>query len=119
MLLFAGAQAQSRNISAMDTLTNTDTSYINFKGIGSHLKGLQMTALKISGTVAGKIYLQGTIDGLAWNNIDSLVLANSAGYQTKFVAVSGTSYFSYRSTSITTGTQSFSHTLASVRRQDE
>lgn len=110
--------AVTRSISSFDTLTNVDTSAINYNSIGSHVKGFQATVTKVSGTVAGKVYLQGTIDGYAWVTIDSLTLSNQAT-NTKIFPITATTYNSYRSNAITSGTQVSVLTLAVLRRQDE
>ena len=113
------SQAQIRLQSKLDTLTNADTSLLNFNAIGSKVKSFEINALKISGTVAGKVYLQGTVDGSNWLNVDSLVLADQAAIQIKTVLPTVTSYYSYRTKCITTGTQSFSVQFFAVRRPDE
>lgn len=111
-------QSQVR-VTQKDSLVNVDTSYLNFNGISGHVKSLQVTALKSSGTVSGKIYIEGTVDGLAWVKLDSLVLADVATYQTKAKEVTNTSYNSYRSECITTGTQKFYNWFSVLRRPDE
>lgn len=113
------AQAQIRIQSRLDTLTNVDTSYLTFVQLGSKVKSFEIDATKISGTVAGKVYLQGSVSGNYWANIDSLVLADVATLQAKVVLPTVTSYASYRTKCITTGTQSFSVQLFTVRRPDE
>ena len=119
-LAVVSADAQAvRTVSVPDTLTNTDTSVVSFNSIGSKVKSFQVTAKKISGTISCTVYLQGTVDGIAWSNLDSLVMANNTTTQTKVVTISATSYNSYRSNAITAGTQSFWYTIAVLRRPDE
>lgn len=118
-LAFANADAQKKEVSIKDTLANTDTSSLIVKGMGSKLKSFEIDANKISGTVSCTIYLQGTVTGITWFNIDSLVMANTAGTQTKLIKFTSTDYYSYRTYAITSGTQSFSYSYGYLRRSDE
>lgn len=43
---------------------------------GYQSASFQVVVTKVSGTVAGKVYFKGTIDGTNYVNIDSLTLAN-------------------------------------------
>ena len=118
LVMTMGVKAQIRTVSAPDTAINADTSTINFNSIASKVKSFQATVSKISGTVAGKVYLQGTVDGNAWLNIDSLVLTNVIT-NTKVFPAYPTIYNSYRAYFITSGTQQSVLTLAALRRPDE
>lgn len=110
--------AQTRVVSAADTNTNAASSYINYNSVASKVKGFQATVGKVSGTVAGKVYLQGTIDGIAWVTLDSLALTDVA-IQTKVFPISSTSYNSYRAYFSTTGTQKSYLKFSVLRRSDE
>lgn len=125
MLLVSSVKAQApvtpdRIVSATDTNTNATTTYVTFASIKSKVKSFQATVTKISGTVAGTVLLQGTIDGSAWVdlNTDTLTLANQAT-NTKVWTITSTSYNSYRAKFTTTGTQVSYMTLAYMRRPDE
>ncbi len=112
------ATAQIRTISSRDTNTNATTSYVNIKSIASKVKSFQATVTKISGTVAGKVYLQGTVDGTAFITIDSLVLSDQA-INSKVFPITSTLYNSYRGQFTSTGTQSSYLILSVLRRPDE
>ena len=112
------ATAQIRTISSRDTNTNAATSYVNIKSIASKVKSFQATVTKISGTVAGKVYLQGTVDGTAFITIDSLVLSDQA-INSKVFPITSTLYNSYRGQFTSTGTQSSYLILSVLRRPDE
>lgn len=117
--LFAiGANAQIRTVSAADTNTNAVTTYVNYNAVASHVKSFQTTVTKVSGAVAGVIYLQATVDGIAWVTIDSLTLSDQV-VNTKIFPITSTSYNSYRSQFITTGSQVSYLKMAVLRRPDE
>src|ERR1700744_5749945 len=55
-----------------DTLNNTDSAIRVFQNtVGIASMGIQVNLNKISGTVAGKVYLYASNDSRAWNLIDS------------------------------------------------
>lgn len=64
-----------------------------------------MGGTKTSGTVGGKIYYQGlNLKGDTWTNLDSLTIANSAGYQFKRIAITTPlPYAGYRFYYLSTG----------------
>lgn len=74
------AQAPKRmSVAVGDTLVNTDTLYKTFDiSAGYAVVGVQVVVTKISGTVAGNVILQKTMDGTNWHNVDTLVLSNVA-----------------------------------------
>ena len=102
----------------VDTTSNTDTTTLVFNGIGGKVKSFQASVVKVSGTVAGKVYLQGTVNGNDWVNLDSLTATN-VSLSTKVFPITATTYYSYRAYYITTGTQASYLTFAYLRRQDE
>lgn len=62
-----------------DTLVNTDTLYKSFTiSAGYAVVGVQIVVTKISGTVAGNVIIQKTMDGSNWQNVDTLALSNVA-----------------------------------------
>jgi len=108
----------SERIILKDTLVSADTANMAFNSIGSHLKAVQVAAYKISGTVAGSVYMQGTVDGINWVSVtDTLTLTNVAT-STKTWTFTATYYNSYRARFISsTGTAAV--TAALIRRADE
>lgn len=114
--LAADAQISSRVKG--DTLTNADTVYITTDNQLDGLAGLQATVLKVGGTVAGHALLQGTIDGIAWVNVntDTLTLTNVAT-QSKVWPITANGYKTYRIRYITTGTQVSVPYAAWIRRR--
>jgi hypothetical protein len=60
-----------------DTLTNADTAYVNFS-VTNLAKSVEAHVTKVSGTVAGKVYFQATVDGTNYTTIDSLTLADQS-----------------------------------------
>lgn len=103
-----------------DTSTNADTVAVTFSGLSGDVKSFQATVTKLSGTAAGGVYLQGTINGSDWVNIgtnDTLVV--NATSQTKVWTLSATSYHSYRAWYKTTGTQTSVISFSYLRRPDE
>jgi len=104
-------------VTSTDTTSNADTTSVSFIGIGGKVKGFQASVIKVSGTVAGKVYLQGNING-DWVSIDSLTATDQA-LSTKLFPISSTTCYSYRAYYITTGTQKSYIRFAYLRRQDE
>jgi hypothetical protein len=100
----------SKTISAADTIT--------FTSIPSRLKAFQYTFTESSGTTAGKVYLEGTVNG-TWVALDSLTLADVGTAQTKVFPITSTSYLSYRFRNTNTSSSSGSVKAAYVRRTDE
>jgi hypothetical protein len=116
-IIATGANAQRTTLVGR-ALSNTDTLALNFNSIGSNVKSFQITVVKVSGTVAGKVYLQATDDGILYTKLDSLTLTDVAA-QTKFNIPAHTSYNSYQAYFVTSGTQSYTPYFTVVRRQDE
>lgn len=101
-----------------ETITAADT--IAHSLVGSNVVSMTATYVETSGTSAGKFYFEGTVDGVGWSHIDSSKsLSDVATAQTITVAVTNTTYVSYRvrcsNTSSATGTLYFSL----LRRPDE
>ncbi len=116
------ANAQSKGperVTKTYTTTNVDTANLAFNSIASGVKSFQITLVKNSGTVAGKVYIEATDDGIGWFRLDSLVTADVAGPQFQKTPFTSTSYNSYRARYITTGTQSSTLYFTVVRRPDE
>ena len=113
------AQSFAEVSTSKDTLNNADTVVVTFTNIKSHVKSFQITVSKVNGTVSGKVYLEGTVNGTAWVRLDSLVNVDQA-VNTKVFPISSTSYNSYRAWyGTTSGSQKSILQFAYVRRQDE
>lgn len=112
------AKAQSTNTTTK-TITAADT--ITYTSIGSNLRGLQYTYTETSGTTAGKVYLQGTING-TYVNLDSLTLTDVATAQTKVFTVAptaGTLYKNYRWVNTNTSSATGAVVATYLRRNDD
>jgi hypothetical protein len=58
-----------------DTVTNTETEACSLKVVNSYKAVTVHTVItKLSGTVAGTVTLQGTIDGTTWVTVDTAAL---------------------------------------------
>lgn len=102
----------SKTITAADTLAQSN--------VGDRVVALQATYVETSGTSAGKFYLEGSVDGVAWVHIDSSKsLSDITTAQSVVVAVTATTYRDYRvrcsNTSSATGTLYFTV----LRRTDD
>jgi hypothetical protein len=101
-----------------DTMTNATTQTLTTDLTLNNLVGVQATVIKVSGTVAGTAILQGTIDGVGWQPIDTLTLANVATNTQVFSITPAThSYRQYRVVFTTSGTQVSVPRIAWLRRQ--
>lgn len=102
-----------------DTIVDTDTARLYFNNIESSVKSFEILVQKISGTVAGKVYLQGSNTGWLYaDNIDSLTCANQS-QNFKHVNITATNYLSYRIYYPTTSTQICVVYFAVLRRPDD
>ena len=114
-------KAQStKKVVSVDTLENAETQYITFNPMASKLSAIQVTVKKVNGTVAGKVYLEGTIDG-NYVTLDSLTLSDQS-INTKIFTISksvGTAYLGYRAKFATTGTQTSTAGASWLRRTDD
>ena len=112
------ANAQStRKVTQPDTSINGVGSIVTFSSMPSKLVAITGTVAKISGAVAGKFYLEATVDG-QWNKLDSLTLVDQA-VNTKTFPIARTTYLSYRINYVPTGTQTSRLTATYIRRTDE
>lgn len=112
----ADAQATKRIIQA-DTSINTTGTTLTFQNMPSHLKTLQVTVTRISGTAAGNVFLEGTVDG-NWLRIDTMALSNQVT-NTKKIPISKTEYYHYRFVYVPSGTQTSRMQATYLRRADE
>jgi len=93
--------------SSTDTLTNATakSQYGIVQGSNVHLT-VQSTLTKISGTAAGTLTLQGSIDGLVWSTIGSAYTITDVSSQTAAFVVVPSTYQYYRILAAPSGTQS-------------
>jgi hypothetical protein len=89
---------------AKDSLSNDDTLYINLTPPANDAIGFHVTGTKSTGTVAGKVYLQASINGTNYKNIDSVTLSATdfvfASFSTQYMLP----YSQYRAMYASSGT---------------
>lgn len=112
---FVGVHAQSTKTTTK-TITAADTT--TFTNVPSKLKGFQYTYTETSGTTAGKVYLEGTIN-TTYVLLDSLTLSDVATAQTKVFALTSTTYLNYRFRNTNTSSATGAIRVAYLRRSDE
>lgn len=113
------AQINVKTLTVQSSNAVSDT--ILFNRVVSRVNGFQVTVQKKTGTIAGKIYFEGSLDGIGWARIDSITLADAA-INTKVFPVQksvGTSYLNYRFNTALTGTQTSTIKATYIRRTDE
>ena len=121
LLIFVGfgANAQITMTNSGDTITNTGTVNLDATIKGSqNVVGFQVVIAKLSGTVAGTVVLQASLDGTNYNTIstDTLTLTDVTT-QSNLWTVSPNSYLNYRLKATGSGTMSATATgLALPRR---
>lgn len=100
-----------------ETLTNADTVSVVTDGIadGSVLK-IQATAIRLTGTLAGKIYLKETVNGVDYVTLDSLTLTN-VPRATKIFNVSSLPAAKYSLEFVTSGTVTATPFVYMLRRR--
>nr|DAP84378.1 MAG TPA: hypothetical protein [Caudoviricetes sp.] len=106
VVAFTGAKAQQKFTPLLDTNTNTESRSIVANVLAAKGTGysLQYTGTKVSGTVSGKVYLEGSVDGTNYGSaIDSLTLADQA-VNTKIFDVTSKRRYKYRFRVVTSGT---------------
>lgn len=116
--LSVASNAQVYKDQVTKTITTADTATIS--NIRSAVVALQYTYTETSGTSAGKFYFEGSVDGTGWVHIDSAFsLADAAGAQTKWLAVTATSYASYRVRCSNTSAATAAIKFTALRRPDD
>lgn len=101
-----------------DTLTNTDTAWVYIStsggsvttGIADNIsRSVTLRVIEVSGTTAGTITFQGTVDGTNWQTIDTVITLTNVADQAWTVdmrSASGSLIFKqYRAVFIMSGTQ--------------
>jgi hypothetical protein len=90
-----------------DTITNAVTKYqIGVIGGYNEIITVQPTFVKISGTAAATVKLQGSVDGTSYNDIGSSYTVTDVASQSTAFIVTPSSYQYYRLSIVPTGTQS-------------
>ena len=89
-----------------DTLNGADTAYVSIP-VDAATQSVSVYDKKVSGTVGGTWYLQGTVKTGKWESIDSLTRANGDGQKT-FSFSSVKPYASYRLVGYQSGTSPLS-----------
>ncbi len=110
------AKAQTVKLTTKAAITTADT--ITFSNVGSKVKAFQYTFTETSGTTAGKIILEGTING-TWKGVDSVALTDITAAQTLVTPVTSTIYSSYRFRCTNTSSATGAVKAAYIRRTDE
>lgn len=120
LLAFTITQAQSFKISnnagnfkstayhpVTDTITNAVTKY-QYAVIDGYndIIVVQPTFTKVSGTAAATVKLQGSVDGVGYNDIGSSYTVTNVTTQTASFVVTPSNYKYYRLEIVPTGTQS-------------
>jgi hypothetical protein len=103
---------KTKTISAADTtvLSNVEDDVVSY----------QYTYVEGSGTSAGKIYIEGTVDGIAWKHIDSsLVLSDVATAQSVIGTLTATTYRSYRARCSNTSSATATIYFTLLRRPED
>jgi hypothetical protein len=83
-LLFAAtvhAQVTTNVTPSKATIAGTDTAYATFSS-ESTVKSFTAKITKSSGTIGGKVYLQGIADNADWDTLDSLTVGNADAHKT-------------------------------------
>lgn len=98
-----------------DTLNGADTAYVSVP-VDAVTQSVSVYDKKVSGTVGGKWYLQGTVRPGKWESIDSLTRGNADGQKTfSFGAIKP--YAQYRLVGYQSGSSPLStYSVFTVRR---
>lgn len=123
LFIALGASAQSGYLKrasdskTTDTLTNAATSNLQLPISGyQNVVSIQALVTKLTGTTGGNVFLYGSNDGTNYvvvpskrndgaTRLDTLILANSAGVQSKIFRVENSPYTYYQLRTVGTGTQ--------------
>ncbi len=97
-------------------VTAADT--IVFNPAPSKIKAFQYTFTETSGTTAGKVYFEGTING-TYVLLDSLTLSDVSTAQTKVFVITATNYVGYRFRNTNTSSAVGVAKGAYIKRTDE
>jgi hypothetical protein len=116
----ASAQTLVSSKPTTDTLANTDTATITTDAIGDAPGGLliQVTAKKINGTMAGKVFLYTSANAVDYILSDSLILTD-VSRSSKIFSISTTTVpaLKYRAQFVSSGTCRYLPELYILRRK--
>jgi hypothetical protein len=102
-----------------DSVVNTGTKTCTYKvAYTPTAVTVQYTLTRASGTIAGKTYLQSSIDGVSYSNIDSFTAINIASNVKIFIVANPKSYAFYRTSSTGSGTMKAYITARIIARKD-
>jgi len=111
----AHAQIVTKVTVVKDSTVSTDTTVLKL-ALDNNTKSVEFHATKVSGTVAGKVYLQGTVDGTNWDTVDSLTYANQATNY-KVFSLTHLTYAQYRFQAIGSGSNKIKPIVAYIHRR--
>lgn len=112
-----GVKVPQLNTDTIKTGALTVTKVINLTS-GYSLVSFQPVVTKVSGTIAGKVYIAGSVDGTNYILADSLVLSDVAT-NTKIFKFTGNPYWKYKIWGVGTGTLKGLFTLWYLARKHE
>ena len=99
-------EAQTPLVASKTANTNADTSYVTFKMLPYFDQmSVQLIVSKTSGTVAGYIRPQYSLDGVNYINANDSLTVGNLTTQSNVWTYTGNSYLFYRYRYITSGTQ--------------
>ncbi len=116
LFIALGVNAQTSTMTgSADTVVNTGTKACSLKVVNTYKQiSIQAVVTKISGTVAGTVTLQGTVDGTNWVTVDTAALVtdgaatNTTGAQSKVWIINNAPYLWFRLSYTGSGTMSAS-----------
>lgn len=107
LLATAGRAQLVTTITSTDTLSNADATYISFGTLADGAKSVQAVLTRLSGALAGKVYLEANNDKANWVTIDSSAALTDGATATHLFTCAGNGlYLQYRLKFVTTGTVS-------------
>lgn len=113
----ANAQIVASKKPTADTLVNVDTAFVTSDAIPDPANVIvQVTARRVEGTLAGKVFLWETANGVDYVLKDSLILSN-VPRATKIFPISGTPGLQYRAQFVSSGTVRYLPELYILRRR--
>lgn len=103
---------------ATDTITNavTKNQFVQIDGY-NEIVTIQPTFVKISGTAAATVKLQGSVDNVGYSDIGSSYTVTDVATQTTSFIIEPSSYRYYRLNIVPTGTQSVKVTTPVIVRK--
>jgi len=97
--------SSTTGVANKDSLTNVDTVLSTFHGANNLSLGtIQLNIVKKTGTIAGKAYILGSVDGVIYKKVDSVTFVDGPIFSA-FFTYTTLPYDFYQVQSISTGTQ--------------